>query len=163
MALLVGYTGNEYASSPATLSREMYYTRAVAVASGQATLIGVATHEMYDSPSAKLAVYNSSGSRIGLSDAFTVVAWDVNSVAISLSEPIVEGQVYYLGIIVSADDIGIYSDLDEYQCQSDTSGSYASPPTGVYNFADGAGAEVAGHLAIWVMGNTDVPMLLLGG
>lgn len=154
MALLVGNNTNETSNIGLTNGVvRLKATAFVASASGTATSAFVKVIDWADeiTSRAKVVVWDSGGTVIGISDPITVPITTAAFVSAAFSSPfsITNGLSYYLGVIVQSGTVDCYHSAATFAC---------TDAGGTYSYASPGGATITGSTA-----NAGIPAIYLDG
>jgi hypothetical protein len=149
MAILVGNNTSETTNKGLTNGVvRLKATAFVAVADGTATSAFVKVIDWADeiTSRAKVVVWNSGGTQIGISDPITVPITTAAFVSAAFSSPfaITNGASYFLGVIVQSGTVDWYHSSSTFAC---------TDSGGTYTYASPGGALTTGSTAIIPVGD----------
>lgn len=131
MANLCGRSTASGTNGLLAASSELIFNSAGYVATGgDVTAVYLRVTDWWTADKAKVCVYNSSGSRVAVSDEFGS-AQGTGWISRSLSLSLTDGARYYIGLIIDSGYIQVSQDDSGWKTGNDTSGSYASPPSSI--------------------------------
>jgi hypothetical protein len=151
MAKLVGRDTLQGSGQLLSAALELWtFDNGYAATAGTATSAYIYVTDWWTASAAKVVVYDSSGTLVATSDAFSS-AQGTGWISKSIGSLSLNAATYYLGILVDTGYLQVdCENATDYDMYTNTSGSYASPPASIPVPLDGASQR--GEIAIYLDG-----------